>query len=118
MSPARPSGDEASPPATPGDFADRAASAVAFAAVGVVLAYALLRLAERVAFRQPNPAIVLWAERSAFGWRVALAVYLGLLGAPLGHALAREGRERASLWLGRAAALAGVALGLQLALAP
>jgi hypothetical protein len=101
-----------------GDVLDALACAVAHAAVLVVFAYALLRVAERWFFRQPNPAIVLWAERSAFGWRVTLALYVGLLGAPLGFSLARHDRGAAITWLARAAALSAVTLTLQVALAP
>jgi hypothetical protein len=42
-----------------------------------VVAYAALRAVERLVFPEPNPAMVIWTDRSAFVWRVALALYAG-----------------------------------------
>jgi hypothetical protein len=65
------------------------------------VAYALLRVVERVTLPQPNPAMISWSERSAFSWRLVLAGYVALAIAPLAWTLARRSSlaRAAPLWL-------------------
>jgi len=96
----------------------RALVALSFGFVSVVLAYVALRVAERAFFPEPDPAIVIWSERSRFGWRALLAIYLGGAAVFGGHALASRALDRAASWLFRLVILAAAALALQGTLLP
>jgi hypothetical protein len=96
----------------------RLAASAAVGAATVVVAYALLRTVERALLPEPNPAIVIWSERSAFAWRAAVALWLGVLGAIGGFALARRSLEPASRTAAVLAALGPIWLVLQSFTAP
>ena len=81
-----------------------------------ILAYAILRGVERVFYAEPNPALLIWSDRSAFLWRVQQSLYAGGLGAFGGYALAAQ-RIRVR-WLGAALATSVSALLLQMLIAP
>lgn len=61
---------------------------LAAGAAAAVLAYAALRGVERLLFPEPNPALLIWADRSPFVWRAAIALYLGGAAVFGGQALA------------------------------
>ena len=90
--------------------------AVVSGAAAAILAYAILRGAERVFFAEPNPALLIWSDRSAFLWHVQESLYAGGLGAFGGYALAAH-RIRVD-WLGAAIVTAVSALVLQTLIAP
>ena len=92
--------------------------AIAFGFVGAALAYVALRLVEVVWFPEADPRIVIWSERSRFGWRALLAAYVGGAVAFGGHALASRSIEAAAVWLGRVSLAAALGLTLQGALVP
>jgi hypothetical protein len=50
---------------------------MATGAACAVIAYALVRAVERALFLEPNPAMLIWASRSPFVWRAAIALYVG-----------------------------------------
>jgi len=91
----------------------RALYGLAFGLAAAALAYVLLRLVESVFFPEPNPVVVIWTDRSRFGWRAMLAGYLGGAAVFGGHALAGRDAEAASLWLFRLVILGAVSLFLQ-----
>ncbi|MDC3954711.1 hypothetical protein [Polyangium jinanense] len=92
--------------------------ALAFGFAGAALAYVALRLIESVWFPEPDPAIVIWSDRSRFVWRALLAAYAGGAAIFGGHALATRSIEAAAVWLGRVSVAAALALALQGALVP
>ena len=95
---------------------ERILIAVVSGGAAAILAYAILRGVERAFFTEPNPALLIWSDRSAFLWRVQESLYAGGLGAFGGYALAaRRPRVR---WLGAAIATAVSALLLQALIAP
>jgi hypothetical protein len=61
---------------------------IAVGAAGAVIAFAAVRVLERALFPEPNPAMLIWADRSPLVWRAAIALYLGGAAAFGGHALA------------------------------
>jgi hypothetical protein len=70
--------------------------ALALAASASVLVYALVRTFERLALLEPNPAALVWSERSAIFWRMVIALYAGGAAAFGGVALARRAPEKAT----------------------
>jgi hypothetical protein len=98
--------------------ADAALMGVAIGAAVAVIAYAALRAGERALFLEPNPAMLIWAERSAFFWRSAIALYLGGAGAFGGYAAARRCEDGATRLLRALVALGVVAIVAQGALTP
>ncbi|MDI1443370.1 hypothetical protein [Polyangium sp. 6x1] len=92
--------------------------ALAFGFAGATLAYVALRLIESLWFPEPDPAIVIWSDRSRFVWRGLIAAYAGGAAIFGGHALASRSFEAAAVWLGRVAFAAAIALALQGALVP
>ena len=95
---------------------ERILIAVVSGGAAAILAYAILRGVERAFFAEPNPALLIWSDRSAFLWRVQESLYAGGLGAFGGYAIAARGiRVR---WLGAAMATAVSALVLQTLIAP
>ncbi|MDI1431759.1 hypothetical protein [Polyangium sorediatum] len=92
--------------------------ALAFGFAGAALAYVVLRLIESRWFPEPDPAIVVWSDRSRFVWRALLAAYAGGAAVFGGHALASRSIEAAAVWLGRITFAAAIALALQGALVP
>jgi hypothetical protein len=92
--------------------------AAAFALAATALAYPMLRLFERAMFREPNPAALVWSDRSPLVWRAITAAYAGGAAAFLGLALARRDATLAGRVLG-VIVLAAVALVVvQAAVAP
>lgn len=97
---------------------ERLLAAIAAGCAVAVLAYAAQRVLERVAFPEPNPAMLIWSERSSFVWRSAIALYAGGMGALGGYALAGRSPRASGRSLAAALALAALALAAQGALAP
>ncbi len=91
---------------------------LAIGAATSVLVYALERMGERRFLPEPNPAMLIWADRDPFVWRAAIALYAGVLGVFGGHALARRSAEAAARCLFVALVVALVALLAQGAMAP
>ncbi len=95
---------------------ERLLIAVVSGGAAAILAYAILRGVERAFFTEPNPALLIWTDRSAFLWRAQESLYAGGLGAFGGYAIAaRRVRVR---WLGAALAAAVSALLVQTVIAP
>lgn len=93
---------------------DRWLSGVALGAAAAIIAYAAVRGVERAFFPEPNPALLIWSDRSPLLWRAAIALYLGGAGVFAGHGLgARSARA-----IGIAIPLAVLAAVAQAALAP
>lgn len=76
--------------------------------VGVVT-YALLRIVEQTLYPEPNPAMLLWSDRSPFVWRAAIALYVAGAAAFGGFAAARRSEDRAAKAL-RGIVIAAIAL--------
>ena len=55
----------------------RAALAVVAACTSAIALYALLRIAQKLLFPEPDPALVLWSEHAGFFWRAWTAAYVG-----------------------------------------
>lgn len=96
--------------------AERLLLAGATGLAAAVLAYAALRGIERAFLPEPNPALLIWSDRSAFLWRTQEALYAGGLGAFGGYALA--GRQPRARWLPALIAAAVSALVLVTVIAP
>jgi hypothetical protein len=93
--------------------AERLLAALGGASIAAVLGYAAVRAVEVAFFPEPNPAIVIWSERSGFVWRVVLSLYIAGMGAFGGYALAARSPESTGRWMARGALLAAVALAAQ-----
>jgi hypothetical protein len=91
---------------------------VAAGAAVTVVAYAFLRVIERLLFAEPNPAMLLWADPSPFVWRSVTALYLGGAGAFGGYALASRSARAAGRGLLAAVTAAVAAILVQGALFP
>ncbi len=91
---------------------------IAAGAVIAVIAYASVRVLERLLFPEPNPAMLIWADRSPFVWRAAIALYLGGAGAFGGYALAARSPRHAARGLLAATVVAVAATVAQGALRP
>jgi hypothetical protein len=92
---------------------------IAVGAACSVIAYALLRaLLERALFPEPNPAVLIWADRSPFVWRAAIALYVGGAAVFGGTALAGRSPRAAARCLLGAVAVAVLAIVVQGALWP
>ncbi len=98
--------------------AERVLVAVAAGATAAVIAYAVVRGVERAFFPEPNPAILIWSQRSPFLWRAATALYVGGAAAFGGHALAHRAPLAAARALTAAALIAAVAVLAAAVLAP
>lgn len=98
--------------------AERLLIAIGLAFVTAAIGYAAVRAISLALFPEPNPAVIIWSERSAFVWRAAIAAYIGGMGAFGGYALAARSPEAASLWLTRGAVAAAAVIALQAALLP
>lgn len=95
---------------------ERVFIAVAAGLATAIIAYAALRVVERAFYAEPNPALLIWSDRSAFLWRAQESLYAGGLGAFGGYVLsARAARVR---WLGALIATAAAALLLEALIAP
>jgi hypothetical protein len=98
--------------------AERLLIALASACAAAAIGYAAVRVAETAFFPEPNPAVVIWSERSGFVWRSAIALYIGGASAFGGYALAARSPEVAARWIARAVLIAAIALLAQGALLP
>jgi hypothetical protein len=96
--------------------AERILIAGASGVAAAILAYAALRGIERAFFPEPNPALLIWSDRSAFLWRAQESLYAGGLAAFGGYALA--GRRPRARWLTALIATAVSALVLAALIAP
>ncbi len=92
--------------------------AVAVGAAVTVVAFAAVRVAERLLFAEPNPAMLIWADQSPFVWRSVIALYLGGAGVFGGHALASRSPSAAARALFVAVTVSVAAILVQGALWP
>lgn len=90
--------------------------AIATGLCAAIVAYAILRGVERAFYTEPNPALLIWSDRSAFLWRTQESLYAGGLGAFGGYALA--GFKTRVRWLGALIVTAALALVLEALIAP
>lgn len=97
---------------------ERLLVALALASAVAVIAYAAVRVIEQVFFPEPNPATLIWSERSGFLWRALVALYSGGMGGFGGYALASIAPRASARWLGLAMGGAAIALTLQAVIAP
>lgn len=81
-----------------------------------VVAYAILRGVERAFYTEPNPALLIWSDRSVFLWRAQESLYAGGLGAFGGYAL--SGFKTRVRWLGVLIVTAASALVIEALIAP
>ena len=96
--------------------AERIFLAAAAGAATTILAYAVLRGVERGFYSEPNPALLIWSDRSAFLWRAQVSLYAGGLGAFGGYAL--SGFKPRAIWLSALIITAACALLLEALIAP
>lgn len=80
-------------------FFARMTIALAFGCAVTVFAYSTVRIVDVLLFPEPNPAIVVWTDRSRFVWRALVAVYLGGASVFAGFGLVNRTPERSSTWL-------------------
>jgi hypothetical protein len=80
--------------------------AVALAATTSIAVYAAARIFERLVLPEPNPAALVWSERSAIFWRMVIAIYAAGAAAFGGVALGRRSPARAARLLVVALAIA------------
>lgn len=91
---------------------------IAAGAATSVIAYASVRVLERALFPEPNPAMLIWADRSPFVWRAAIALYLGGAAGFGGYALAVRSPATAARGLFASLVVAVAAIVAQGALRP
>jgi len=82
------------------------------------MAYAAVRLVDVFLFPEPNPAVVIWTDRSRFLWRALIATYLGGAAVFGGYGMALRYPHDAHVWLKRVVFWAGGCLLVQAVLAP
>jgi hypothetical protein len=87
-------------------------------AATAVIAYAAVRGVERVLFLEPNPAALIWSDRSPFLWRAVIALYVGGAASFGGFAAARRSSVRTARGLFALVVLAVAAVIAQGALLP
>jgi hypothetical protein len=87
-------------------------------AAAAVIAYAVQRAVERAFFPEPNPAMLIWSDRSPFVWRAAIALYVGGAAIFGGYAVAAGGPRGGGRLLLASLAVAVVAIAAQTVLAP
>ncbi len=87
--------------------------ALAFGLAVSVIAYVAVRLLDLAISPEPNPAIVIWTDRSRFIWRALIAGYLGGASVFGGFGLAARTPARNVVWLERVIIGAAIALLLQ-----
>jgi len=51
--------------------------ALVAAALAATALYALMRVGQKLAFPEPDPAMVIWSEHAGYYWRALTAGYLG-----------------------------------------
>ncbi|APR85210.1 Hypothetical protein A7982_10559 [Minicystis rosea] len=90
----------------------------ALGAASALIAYAIVRGVERAFFPEPNPAILIWSDRSPLVWRMAAAVYVGGASVFGGHALAARDARAAARWVTAAIVIATVSIVLLSVIAP
>ena len=90
--------------------------AVATGLCAAIVAYAILRGVERAFYTEPNPALLIWSDRSVFLWRAQESLYAGGLGAFGGYAL--SGFKTRVRWLGVLIVTAASALVIEALIAP
>lgn len=92
----------------------RLAVAVVSACAAAIAGYAVLRVAQRLAFGEPDPALVIYSEHAAYFWRAWIATYFGVaVGFAAWLAPARVVRH-----LDRAVVAAALLLAIQALLVP
>jgi hypothetical protein len=91
---------------------------VALGAASALIAYAAVRGVERAFFPEPNPAVLIWSERSPLVWRLAIAVYVGGAAIFGGQALAGRDARGAARLVTAAVGLAAAAAALLAVTAP
>ncbi len=82
------------------------------------LAYPLLRVAAALVTPEPDPALVVWVTRNAYGARVVICAYVAALAWPAAHRWARARPGDAARALAPALLAAFAALALQIAWRP
>jgi hypothetical protein len=91
---------------------------IALAVTAGAIAYPLLRIGAALAAPEPDPAIVVWVTRNAYGTRVVFCAYAAALAWPAAYRWTRTRPDGAARALAPAIAFAFAALSLQLALWP
>lgn len=87
--------------------------ALSFGMTLAVISYVAVRMIDAALFPEPNPAIVIWSDRSRFIWRALIAAYLGGAGVFGGFGLASRTPDKAIDWLERSIIGSGIALIVQ-----
>jgi hypothetical protein len=95
---------------------ERLLVAAATGLCAAIVAYAILRGVERAFYTEPNPALLIWSDRSAFLWRAQESLYAGGLGAFGGYAL--SGFKTRVRWLGALIVTSALALVIEALIAP
>jgi len=84
----------------------------------MVFAYSAIRVADVFLFPEPNPAVIVWTDRSRFVWRTLIAAYLGGASVFGGYSLANRSPNCSRVWLERAIFMASMGLLGQAIFAP
>jgi hypothetical protein len=92
--------------------------ALVFGLTVMVFAYSTIRIADVFLFPEPNPAVVVWTDRSRFVWRILIAAYLGGASIFGGYSLANRTPNCGLVWLERSIFVAVVSLLGQAIFAP
>jgi H+/gluconate symporter-like permease len=104
---------------TPPPLRTRLAISVAAGSLTVAIAYAAIRLAQKLFFPpEPDPAVVIWSARAAMYWRFWIGLYFGGMTGLGAWAFASRDPARASRWLARAVVVAAIAITAQGLLVP
>jgi hypothetical protein len=80
--------------------------------------YALLRGAQALLFKEPNPALVIWSEHAGFFWRALTVGYVGGMVALLTWLASARSAPRVAEVLARAVPVAASLLAAQAILVP
>lgn len=97
---------------------ERLALATIASCLAAAIVYPLLRLAQRLLFDEPDPALVLWSEHAAYFWRVWTAAYVGGMFGFAAWSAAQKNAARVARLFTPALVTAAVLLAVQALLVP
>lgn len=80
--------------------------------------YALVRVAQSLIFKEPDPALVIWSEHAGFYWRALTVGYVGGMAAFLAWVASARSSSRVAAVLARALPVSAALLAAQAILVP
>lgn len=96
----------------------RGGLAVVAACAAAIAVYAVLRIAQKLLFPEPDPALVLWSEHAGYFWRAGTAGYVGGTAGFIAYVTSARHAARTARVLATAVVASAIALAAQGVLVP